>query len=162
MCVPFYHSHPPSSPGHLLTTSRLPRSGVCRSELSALFLVLASRRACRENSRCPSPAPPRWSVSAAWDEKLVQPKDRCSDDRSTPLAPGKIYNCVGGLPADAAGWEKSLSPQLCAIGAAPSKTAAPTLRSPKFSRAACPHPTLPRFCLSRTDQPRLSLIFSLS
>ena len=38
--------------------------------------------------------------------------------------PGEFMRSVGGMPAIAAGWEKSLSPQLCAIGAAPSLPAA--------------------------------------
>ena len=74
---------------------------------------------------------------------------------STPLVSGKIYSSVGGLPANAAGRDKSLSPQLCAIGAAPSKTAAPTNLPIIFSRAACPHPTLPEGRRCADVQPRL-------
>ena len=39
--------------------------------------------------------------------------------------PGEFMRTVGGMPAIAAGWEKSLSPQHGAIGAAPPLTAAP-------------------------------------
>ena len=78
--------------------------------------------------------------------RLIMKQPKHPGTRLTPvLGPGKIYNNVGGMPAIAAGREKSLSPQISAIGATPPRTAAPTLRSSKpfrdIRRELCAVPT---------------------